>query len=118
MLDIYNFDNVFSFNPNHSYAAITVTQIQGNRKKLGGKLFVDRLFGVLGVEGGNDDDSGKNEDTRNGSKSEFLEAVRSQCLHSQIVEKDRGHPGGALLWCDCSNPLKLIFRGTETKATA
>ena len=70
MLDIYNFDNVFSFNPNHSYAATTVTQIQGNRKKLGGKLFVDRLFGVLGVEGG-DDDGGKNKDTGNGSKSEF-----------------------------------------------
>ena len=82
MLDIYDFDSVFSFDPNHSYSAATVTQIQGNRKKLGGKLFVDRLFGVLGVEGGNNDDNEKNDhDERtnrksgvgvNGSKSEKM----------------------------------------------
>ena len=53
MLDISNFDDVFSFNPNHAYPAATVTLIQGNRKKLGlgGMLFVERLFGVLGMEG-------------------------------------------------------------------
>ena len=63
MLDIYSFDDVFSFNPVHSYPAATVTLIQGNRKKLGGRLFVERLFGVLGVDGademnGRDGDGG------------------------------------------------------------
>ena len=48
MLDIYSFEEVFSFNPNHSYSNAAVNQIQSNRKRLD-VLFIDRLLQVLHV---------------------------------------------------------------------
>lgn len=50
MLDINQFESVFSFNAEYAYSNATHHQIQNNRRTLHNKLYFDRLVDVLQVK--------------------------------------------------------------------
>ena len=49
MFDYRDFDEVFSFDPECSFAENAVAEIEGNRKVLEG-LFVERVMKLLGIK--------------------------------------------------------------------
>ena len=52
MADLSSFEDVFSFDDGYTYPSKVIDTVISNRRRLGGKLFLDRLLGLLHVEHG------------------------------------------------------------------
>ncbi|KAF2144504.1 uncharacterized protein K452DRAFT_245384 [Aplosporella prunicola CBS 121167] len=64
MLDVNDFEAVFSFDPNYTYSQTTITSINSNRRTLGGTLFFDKLLAQLHIKSGHLYPPHKNADLR------------------------------------------------------